>query len=361
MLRIELRKLNKEEFSNISSRVKEKQVELEETVLSEQGKIVVYKDGDASSSFFHNNISLHQAKNMIVHIHNNDGILIEDYDEVKRVVVDFYKHLFTEPVDTSHEKIDMSQIMHRRVQDSDKQNLSRGVSAEEVKSVMLSMKMGKALGPHGFTTEFYKNTWLSLKTQLLMLLKTSLLPPICPGSLIAPQSHSSPKSVAINTSELRLSSMLGMSVSALPIRYLGIRLTTKQLKASDYRMLIDKVRQKIDGWGSKHLSFARRPVLINSVIFGLCNYWCQTVFLPQSTIQDIEKMMKCYLWKGSHNGKYISKVSWKQATLRKEKGGLGIKDIQKWNLACMSRHVWNLCSRKDALWVRWIHTLRIKG
>ncbi|GAA0168979.1 hypothetical protein LIER_40684 [Lithospermum erythrorhizon] len=49
-----------------------------------------YKDrGDVSTSFFHKNISLHQAKNKIMHIHNNDCILIEDYDEVKRVVSGF--------------------------------------------------------------------------------------------------------------------------------------------------------------------------------------------------------------------------------------------------------------------------------
>ncbi|GAA0183953.1 hypothetical protein LIER_31277 [Lithospermum erythrorhizon] len=48
--------------------------------------------------------------------------------------------------------------------------------------------------------------------------------------------------------------------------------------------------------------------------------------------------MKQYLWKGTIAGKYIPKISWKQATLRKEEGGLGIKDITR-NIACMAKHV----------------------
>ncbi|GAA0165148.1 hypothetical protein LIER_20624 [Lithospermum erythrorhizon] len=46
-----------------------------------------------------------------------------------------------------------------------------------------------------------------------------------------------------------LSSMLGISVGCLPVRYLGIPLTTKQLKAQDCRVLIDKISHKIDRWG----------------------------------------------------------------------------------------------------------------
>ncbi|GAA0142262.1 reverse transcriptase [Lithospermum erythrorhizon] len=95
--------------------------------------------------------------------------------------------------------------------------------------------------------------------------------------------------------EKKLCEILRISASSLPVKYLGIPLTTRQLKASDCRMLVEKIKHKIKGWGSKHLSYAGRVVLINFVIFGVCNYWCQTVFLPISTIKEIENIVKAYL------------------------------------------------------------------
>ncbi|GAA0154883.1 hypothetical protein LIER_12734 [Lithospermum erythrorhizon] len=94
-----------------------------------------------------------------------------------------------------------------------------------------------------------------------------------------------------------LSALLGISEGRLRVRYLGISLTTKQLNAQDCRVLIDKIRQKIDGWGNKFLSFAGRLVLIKSVIFGIYNY--------------------C----GKSSGRYLPRVSWKQVTLKKRKEG----------------------------------------
>ncbi|GAA0154229.1 hypothetical protein LIER_12277 [Lithospermum erythrorhizon] len=72
-------------------------------------------------------------------------------------------------------------------------------------------------------------------------------------------------------------------------------------------------------------------------------------------------MLKDFLWKGVDSGRFLLKVSWKQAILRKEEGGLGIKGIYVWNVACMAKHLWNLCSNKEALWVKWINTYRLKG
>ncbi|GAA0177615.1 hypothetical protein LIER_42285 [Lithospermum erythrorhizon] len=66
----------------------------------------------------------------------------------------------------------------------------------------------------------------------------------------------------------------------LSVRYLGIPLTTKQLSTSDCRGLIEKIKLKFESWGSKHLSFAGRLMFIKTLVFGVYNYWCQSVFLP---------------------------------------------------------------------------------
>ncbi|GJZ44330.1 hypothetical protein Tco_0591585 [Tanacetum coccineum] len=45
----------------------------------------------------------------------------------------------------------------------------------------------------------------------------------------------------------------------------------------------------------------------------------------------------------------------------KDKGGLGLKDLQRWNETLLLKHLWNIASKKDTLWVKWINTERLKG
>ncbi|GAA0164487.1 hypothetical protein LIER_20108 [Lithospermum erythrorhizon] len=523
-VRKELSKLNRSCFSNISSRVEEKQIELEgvnkmiydgnldpliltkATNLKDEYKKLSnvesqfyqskarmqwFKDGDASASFFHRQMRFQQAKNRIIKMKNCDGVLIEDYEKVKELVADYYKEFFAAKDCVPCEE-----------------------SVAEIEGVILGLKSGKALGPDGFSTEFYKDVWPVVKTSVFEAVKTffttsimpkfinnttiSLIPKVqepllmklkdtlqgvigiqqtayVPGRSVSDgimlmqelvcgydRKSGAPRcaikvdimkaydtlqwdflwvvlkvleypvvfvnwlkacvqfawfSVSINRNlngyfksergvrqsdslslylfiivmdyfsellkskvatgdfdfhpryreigvvninfaddlfilcranekslktvkrvlamfgdcsdlkpnlakstcyfarivdmeEVRLSNIMGIPISALPVRYLGIPLTTKQISSYDCRVLVDKVRNRIEGWGCKHFSFVGRVTLINSVLFGVCNYWCQTTFLPIQTVEAIEKTMNQYLRKGAIGVKERSIDSW---------------------------------------------------
>ncbi|GKC86773.1 hypothetical protein Tco_1147422, partial [Tanacetum coccineum] len=55
-----------------------------------------------------------------------------------------------------------------------------------------------------------------------------------------------------------------------------------------------------------------------------------------------------------------AKVAWKHICKPKEQGGLGIKDLEIWNDALLLKHVWNIASKKDTLWIKWIHMMKLK-
>ncbi|GJR46700.1 hypothetical protein Tco_1314803, partial [Tanacetum coccineum] len=42
----------------------------------------------------------------------------------------------------------------------------------------------------------------------------------------------------------------------LPVRYLGVPLTSKMLSIADYKVLVEKVKKRIFDWRNKSLSFA---------------------------------------------------------------------------------------------------------
>ena len=91
---------------------------------------------------------------------------------------------------------------------------------------------------------------------------------------------------------------LGIKVGSLPVRYLGMPLTTKALTKQDYKPLIDKVRGRMLSWRNKYLSYAGRLQLIKSVISSIVNFWSQAFILPKACLDTIESMCSAFLWSG---------------------------------------------------------------
>ncbi|XP_056860217.1 uncharacterized protein LOC108838378 [Raphanus sativus] len=61
---------------------------------------------------------------------------------------------------------------------------------------------------------------------------------------------------------------VGFSISGLPIKYLGLPLTTKTLTRNNYEPLVAKIKARFQSWTSKTLSFAGRLMLIKDTGLG---------------------------------------------------------------------------------------------
>ena len=72
-------------------------------------------------------------------------------------------------------------------------------------------------------------------------------------------------------------------------------------------------------------------------------------------------MCSTFLWKGDVESHNSARVAWSTAVLSKEQGGLGIKDLQTWNLACCLRLIWLLFFRPDSVWVSWFKEVVLQG
>ena len=103
---------------------------------------------------------------------------------------------------------------------------------------------------------------------------------------------------------------LGIKVGSLPVKYLGMPLTTNALTKQDYEPLIDKVRCGWLSWRNKYLSYAGRLQLIKSVITSIVNFWSQAFILPKACLDTIESMCSAFLWSGSPTQSHKAKVTW---------------------------------------------------
>lgn len=153
----------------------------------------------------------------------------------------------------------------------------------------------------------------------------------------------------------------GLSVSALPIRYLGLPLTTKIMSKHDYEPLITKIRNRLLSWTSKALSYADRLQLIKSVIASITNFWCAAFCLPQACIDDIESMCSAFLWSGSPNNTSTAKVAWTEVCRPYADGGLGIRRVHDVSTVFILKLIWRLLSQPSSLWCTWVSQYLLRG
>ncbi|CAH1436139.1 unnamed protein product [Lactuca virosa] len=148
--------------------------------------------------------------------------------------------------------------------------------------------------------------------------------------------------------------ILPFDIGRFPFKYLGIPMCVTKLFDRDCKQLIEKIKMRIFNWKSKALSFAGRLQLINSVLTSIHVYWASIFKIPIATIKEIEKLCRSFLWANGEVVKGKAKVKWNDICKPKIYGGLGVKNLRKWNDALLAKHVWNVINSKNSLWVQWV-------
>lgn len=149
---------------------------------------------------------------------------------------------------------------------------------------------------------------------------------------------------------------IGFVESKLPTNYLGLPLASVKLEAVHFNPLYEAIDGYIKKWANKNLSMAGRIELIKSVLEGINCYWLQAFPLPATVIDRIESTVRNFMW-----GSKSCPVSFNQVCKPKDEGGLGLRNLSDWNKALLTRNLWDIHSRKDSLWIKWIHSEYLLG
>ncbi|GJS84398.1 putative RNA-directed DNA polymerase [Tanacetum coccineum] len=151
------------------------------------------------------------------------------------------------------------------------------------------------------------------------------------------------------------------STSGLPVKYLGVPLISSRLLNMDCKVLVESAKNRIGDWKNKTLSFAGRLQLCKSVISSMQVYWASVLAIPKGIISDIQNLLSGFLWCNGAYKRGKAKVAWDIICLPTREGGLGIRSLKLFNKALMTKHIWNIVSNNESLWVRWIHVYKLKG
>lgn len=150
----------------------------------------------------------------------------------------------------------------------------------------------------------------------------------------------------------KLSLDMGIPLTADLGRYLGHQLIHQGRNNSGHAKLLQRVRDKLDGWKTKCLSRAGRITLAKSVLTGMSIFHMQVQKLPTRVHKELDKAVRLCVWGSSTERRPIHLVSWDTLCKSKEEGGLGLRRSKDMNKAMLTKLAWRLLHEEDTTWSR---------
>ncbi|XP_077226372.1 uncharacterized protein LOC143862931 [Tasmannia lanceolata] len=127
--------------------------------------------------------------------------------------------------------------------------------------------------------------------------------------------------------------VLQMNEGALPMKYLGLPLTSGRLTSGDCIPLISKIRGRIASWANR---------------------------LPMGVLNEIDKIMRKFVWAESSLANSYHPISWDNVCSPKDEGGLGIQSIYEVSKAFQLKCLWRCLNSKGNPWADWFHWKYVK-
>ena len=86
-----------------------------------------------------------------------------------------------------------------------------------------------------------------------------------------------------------IAQIMGFSITQdwKSFKYLGLPLCIKALLGEFWHHFIQKIREKMEKWGSRWLNLASRVVLIKSVLSALPLYQFSTLLAPKGILKEM--------------------------------------------------------------------------
>lgn len=91
-------------------------------------------------------------------------------------------------------------------------------------------------------------------------------------------------------------------------------------------------------------------MLVNAVLNNISIYMLSFYKAPMKIMKEITKIQSIFIWNSSDQRKSINWVNWKKMCSSKENGGLGIKNIELFNISLLLKWMWRIIHDKEVVW-----------
>jgi hypothetical protein len=136
--------------------------------------------------------------------------------------------------------------------------------------------------------------------------------------------------------------LFNCQVGAWPIKYLGTLVCARGTTVLEMKFVEEKIKKGMEGWMSGSISLRGRVTKIDACLSNSDVYQMSLRLLHKSNIEGMEKPIRAFLWASTRGKRRYHLVSWKLVCIPKIKGGLGIKNLCRFNISLMCKWWWKL-------------------
>jgi hypothetical protein len=153
---------------------------------------------------------------------------------------------------------------------------------------------------------------------------------------------------------------LNCEVASFPQTYLGLPLSDSKLPKEVFLPYISSVEKRIS-FSLDFITHGGRLTLTKSVLTALPAYIMSCIQLPQWVIDEIERLLRAFFWKGksSVNGSDCL-VAWDHVCRSLEEGGLGIKNLKIQNQCLLTKFAHRFLTEPNSPWARWVSAAHLQ-
>ncbi|MCI06179.1 putative ribonuclease H protein, partial [Trifolium medium] len=126
-------------------------------------------------------------------------------------------------------------------------------------------------------------------------------------------------------------------------------------RCATWNPILNSLKFKLSSWRGRLLSIGGRVTLINYVLSSLPLYFFSFFKAPVKVVNQIIRIQRNFLWGGGVEDRKLCWVGWEKVCLPKEESGLGIKRLDWFNQALLSKWNWSndgSVVRNNSLWWR---------
>ncbi|GJY85462.1 RNA-directed DNA polymerase, eukaryota, reverse transcriptase zinc-binding domain protein [Tanacetum coccineum] len=316
----------------------------EEQLLFQKAKIKWLSMGDRNNEFFHRVVKSRNHRNRVNAIHDEDGSRFKG-DHVAAQFVKYFQNFLGKNVPVC--KIDdMGVLFKNKLGPDEAEFMVRDVSNKEINQAIFLIDDNKAPGPDGFSAYFYKKAWDIIGNDICSAILTERMKK-CLGRLVSQN-----QSAFIPNRQIQENILISQELLKGHDREDGpkrVALKIDLQKAYDtvnWSFLEDILRGYFKGGRGirqgdpiklkiTHVCFADDLFMfshgdkesVRIMKDSTKEFGKATVFLlPQAIIDEINSLLKGFLWNQEEKANGRAKVAWNNLCKPKSQGGLGIGD-----------------------------------
>ncbi|CAA0805822.1 Unknown protein [Striga hermonthica] len=148
----------------------------------------------------------------------------------------------------------------------------------------------------------------------------------------------------------RICQQLSIPTTAKFDKYLGFPIIAGRHKISHFEFILERIAGRLPPWRAKFLNKAARTTLARSVLATIPVYFMQIAWFPEKTCQQIDSIMKRFIWK-DRDGRGLHLVKWPTVATPRRSGGLGLRQTRQMNIAMLGKKVSEYIEGTSSLWV----------